>query len=154
MLSDIKQQNKQLEKETIICFKDEQFLLLKPLSFESSRCYGSGTKWCTTMEDDKSYFYNYSKDGILLYLIDYKNPSNKWGIHKNLNDEEVSYWDILDKRKDSRQTKLPSYILDEIDKVLDEKSSNYQFFTPEVIKNEPKNGRIDRLPIFGGLNEL
>lgn len=50
-------------------YEDEQVLLVHIISKEASCSYGSGTKWCVTMRDQK-YFEDYtSRNVILIYLL-------------------------------------------------------------------------------------
>ncbi len=65
-LAEMKLIDKELEKQIIKVYEDDEWLLLKPLSLEASMKYGSSTKWCTTM-DSGVYFARYSKWGILIY---------------------------------------------------------------------------------------
>jgi hypothetical protein len=58
-------------------FENNHFLIVEPLSVKSSCIYGAGTKWCTTGDDAKEFFRNYtSNGGRLIYIID-KTKSEK-----------------------------------------------------------------------------
>ena len=46
-LSDLKIVDKELEKQVLKLMETDEWLVLKPLSYQSSVKYGSGTKWCT-----------------------------------------------------------------------------------------------------------
>ena len=58
-----------IKKNTKRIFENDKVLIVKPLSFESSCYYGAGTKWCTTMRDNPSYYNDYSSRGGLYYII-------------------------------------------------------------------------------------
>ena len=41
---------KELEKQVIKLFDDDEWSVVIPLSYEASKIYGANTKWCTTQE--------------------------------------------------------------------------------------------------------
>ena len=51
-----------------VVFENEEWLAIRPLTFEASKKYGAGTKWCTTSENNPHQFYRYSQSGVLIYL--------------------------------------------------------------------------------------
>ena len=55
-LASMKEFNKELEKQIIREYEDDEWLILRPLTFEASLKYGSATKWCTTYSKEKQYF--------------------------------------------------------------------------------------------------
>ena len=57
---------KKLEKEVIKIYEDDTWFIITPLSFESSKTYGSNTKWCVTQE---KYWVNYLSTHRLIYVI-------------------------------------------------------------------------------------
>lgn len=57
-------------------YEDDTYLVLIPRSYEASQLYGYGTRWCTTM---KSYYNSYTKNGILIYMIN-KKTGRKFGL--------------------------------------------------------------------------
>jgi hypothetical protein len=113
-LAELKIIDKELQKQTQILLDTEEWLMLKPLSFEASLKYGASTKWCTAMKNDSEYFARYSKRGILIYCMN-KLTGHKVAAFKNLDpdcDRETSFWNALDNRIDSMETDLPNAILD------------------------------------------
>jgi hypothetical protein len=64
-----KQKEKSAKKEVDKLFENDTLLIVKPKSYVASCYYGSGTKWCTTMKGQPSYFNQYSSSGNLYYLI-------------------------------------------------------------------------------------
>jgi hypothetical protein len=88
---------KELENEVKKLHEDSEWLVLIPLSFEASKMYGMGTKWCTTQEQ---HWNSYLKTHKLIYVINKVNNekygiskelSNEWNIQAFLsNDEEIS----------------------------------------------------------------
>ena len=51
-------------------YEDDRWLLVKPNTYEGSCYYGSSTKWCTASKDYPKHFEDYSKRGLLFYIID------------------------------------------------------------------------------------
>jgi hypothetical protein len=105
-----KQIEKSAKKEIDKIFENDTLLVIKPKSFTASCYYGSGTRWCTTMKGNPSYFNQYSSSGNLYYLIlknvDRSNKFYKMAIHapKNKRFDEASIWyDATDERLTSRE---------------------------------------------------
>jgi hypothetical protein len=112
-LAELKLMDKELQSQAQILHDSDEWLLLKPLSFEASLKYGASTKWCTAMKNDIEYFLRYSKRGIVIYCIN-RSTGEKVAAFKNLNidyEYETSFWDAKDVRIDSMETNLPLHIL-------------------------------------------
>ena len=54
------QQNKFDSSGAKKLYEDSNILIVKPLTYEASCKYGSGTRWCTTMANQPSYFKQYT----------------------------------------------------------------------------------------------
>jgi hypothetical protein len=83
-VAELKIVDKEMEKEVIKIYEDDEWLLVKPLTYFSSKKYGSNTKWCTTSDDDPEYFKRYSREGVLIYII------NKFTVIKVGSYNEIS----------------------------------------------------------------
>jgi hypothetical protein len=70
---------KDVKSDVIRLFEDDNFLVIIPKTYESSKIYGMGTKWCTT---NKNYFKNYTDNGFLVYVT-IKPLNRKLGIPIN-----------------------------------------------------------------------
>jgi hypothetical protein len=75
--------------EYVKLFKNENFELVVPLTFEASKKYGANAKWCTTTRCDDTMFNKHNEMGLLAYLI-IKNPeiaqrigNTKYGLYMN-----------------------------------------------------------------------
>jgi hypothetical protein len=113
-LAELRGIDKEMEKQCLKLMENDEWLVLKPLSYLASLKYGSSTKWCTAMKDNPDYYFRYTKRGILIYVIN-KKTGNKVAGFKSLDDsyeEETSFWNILDKRIDSLEAGLPHEIMD------------------------------------------
>ena len=104
-LAEMKLIDKELEKQIIKVYEDDEWLSIKPLSLEASMKYGASTKWCTTM-DRGTYFARYSRWGILIYALN-KKTGYKFASFKNLDrdrDAEFSFWNPADHKIDPLDT--------------------------------------------------
>ena len=100
-------QGKDLEKQVKVVLDTEEWLLVRPLTFQSSRKYGSNTKWCTTQENNPDYFMKYSNKGVLIYCINKKTGYKVASFYSlDKGDPEFSFWNQKDTRVDSLDTDL------------------------------------------------
>lgn len=111
-LAEIAANNKDLEKQVKIVYEDEEWLFVRPLTFNASKKYGSNTKWCTTTESNPEYFTKYASRGVLIYCLN-KKTGYKVASFRSLdkNDPEFSWWNQKDNRIDSLQSELPDELL-------------------------------------------
>ncbi len=120
-IAEMKIENKSLEKEVVKLMDTDEWLVVRPLTYYSSKKYGSNTKWCTTSEGNPEYFLKYSKKGVLIYCINkltgYK-VASFYSLDKN--DPEFSFWNQKDSRIDSLDTELT----DEIRKLIQDVSKS------------------------------
>lgn len=89
-------------------FENNEWFAIRPLTYESSKKYGAGTKWCTSSEQYPAQFYRYNKNGILVYLFN-KTNHLKYGIHFSKFQDEgpLSIYDAADNRVDSSLAGIP-----------------------------------------------
>ena len=127
-IAEMKSVEKEMEKQILKLHDDGEWIVVRPLTYEASKRYGSNTKWCTTMED-KSYFRKYAGRGILIYVIN-KKTGLKVASFRSIKDIEFSFWNQIDERIDSMQSCLPKNILD-------------------VILNETENNFVSNLSLIG-----
>jgi len=64
-------------KDAEVVFENDKWLVIIPRTFEASCKYGSGTKWCTTMDGGRHY-RSYVNNGVTLYyIISKENPDDQ-----------------------------------------------------------------------------
>ena len=143
-LSKIKDIEKEGSNNVKIEYRDDEWLILRPLTFLSSLKYGAGTRWCTASRNSPDHFYSYAKNGILAYCINLKN-GNKYGYFKSLKNEidgdneyiaptdEISFWNAKDNRIDSMTCDFPPNVLSIIKNLENITNSN---INPENWKKE------------------
>ena len=127
-------------KENIITqeiHRDDKWLVLKPLTFEASLKYGGNTKWCTSSKKNPLHFYEYSNEGILIYILERKS-NIKWAVYWEMIDGvklEMSWWNSEGKRIDSIQTSIPEYIMGIVRRELfTESKTNYHYLSESEIR--------------------
>ena len=104
------QQNKFDSSGAKKLYEDSNILIVKPLTYEASCKYGSGTRWCTTMANTPTYFNQYTSghDQSLYYVIlkkfDRSNKFYKIAIHKKPGEE--TWYDATDERMTEREKEV------------------------------------------------
>jgi hypothetical protein len=92
-----------------VVYESPKYLVVNPLSFESSCYYGKGTKWCTSGRDSSETFNRYNKDGKLFYILDKTLPSSdpnyKIGISRKFSGDE-SFYDSQDKTINTKNSDI------------------------------------------------
>ena len=158
-VAELKMMSKDLEKFVIKLYDENDWLVVKPLTYESSCKYGAGTKWCTASTSEEYQYHNYTRRGILIYAMNRKTGVKVAGF-KNIDPDhlrETSFWNAVDERIDSSECNLPSYVLDVI--ITDFRScikSNYDLGTEETKKmnDERLNGKEKSNSLVYSLREL
>jgi hypothetical protein len=149
-LASLKSITNEFRKQVKIDYEDLEWLILRPFSFESSCKYGAGTKWCTTSESNPDHFFRYTKNGVLIYVIN-KKTGDKVGCYKNLDEVASEFYDMKDIRVDSMDTNLPYDILQFIREIFQtEKQPNK--FIDEKVWNE-SHSRHQELQLVRGTVE-
>ena len=152
-LAEIKLMDKELQSQAQVLHDTDEWLVLKPLSFEASLKYGASTKWCTAMKNDPEYFIRYSKRGIVIYCIN-RSTGDKVAAFKNLNidyEYETSFWDVKDIRIDSMEANLPNHVLD----IVKYQFSNVTVTNWELMSDEAKGQKhtYEKSPVQPSLAE-
>jgi hypothetical protein len=85
---------KEMERQVHKWYMDDDWLVLTPVTFEASKMYGRGTKWCTTNE----LSWNTYKGGLLVYMINRKARKNaKFAVYIK-NNKHTEYYDEEDEK--------------------------------------------------------
>jgi hypothetical protein len=148
-LATIKLDQKRLEKEVITVIDNEEWLVIRPLTIESSLTYGSGTKWCTASKNNHEYFYRYAKNGVLNYVIN-KMDGEKYGVYYDISNNEFSIWNAPDRRIDSVESTMPFEIINTIYKISKIGEPNYSYFSEsEKLKsNSYYSDKMEEVPMM------
>lgn len=93
-----KQETKRLEKIVDKIYEDDKFLIIKPITIESSCKYGANTKWCVAAKKDNQ-FYNLSRGNQkLYYIINKLNSTEKTYSKIAVHYDEDGYRQIYDSK--------------------------------------------------------
>jgi hypothetical protein len=132
-LAEIKSWEKDSQSQIIVELDNPEtgWLLIRPLTYEASKKYGSSTKWCTTEKYNSTYFYRYYKN-ILVYCINRK-TGYKVAMNHVVFDNETSFWNATDQRVDSLFTELDVECKQKLVELINKGVSNYEL-TPEEFK--------------------
>jgi hypothetical protein len=126
---------KNARKEILVIHEDDEVMMFKPLTFESSLKYGAGTKWCTAMKNEPEYFYRYSRNGILIYIIN-KKTGRKFGSYSDKFDSHISIYNEIDSPIDSFNLDISYDNIVKLMGFLDKKNSvNKTLFSENELKN-------------------
>jgi|SaaInl3SG_22_DNA_1037383.scaffolds.fasta_scaffold02600_7 hypothetical protein len=117
-IASFKQAQKELRGATHVVYEDENYLMIKPLTFLSSTKYGATTKWCTTMENNNHYFYDYSSNGVLIYIFNKVN-NVKVAAHIRLQyrgryDNPIKFYNEQDVETDSYVLGLSKNVMEKL----------------------------------------
>lgn len=141
-LAELKVDGKDLENEVIKVYEDDEWLLIRPLTYLSSKKYGSNTKWCTTTESNPEYFMKYTKKGVLIYCINKKTGYKVASFYSlDKNDPEFSFWN----QKDSRIDSLDSELTDDLRKIILETSKDPKAKTNRFLLSDEQRIKEDKL---------
>lgn len=147
-LASIKELSKELESQIIKEYEDDIWVIVRPLTFQSSAKYGASTRWCTTYQKEKQYFEKYWRRGILAYFIN-KKTGYKFAAFKALDgDNELSFWNSSDHRVDYLDVEADDYLFPIVKKILNSKKTNKDFCSEELVKsvlNECLSGKSREL---------
>jgi len=139
-LAQLKSIDKEMEKQIQKLYENNEWLVIKPLSFLASKKYGASTKWCTTQDNNPEHYLRYSRRGILIYCMN-KITGNKVAAFKSIdtsNDRETSFWDLVDQRIDSLESGLPIEVMNIIrDEFTNTKLSNW-----DILSDDEKNKQV------------
>lgn len=143
--ANIKQKEKELQKQIKILYDKNGWLVLKPLSFAASLIYGAGTKWCTASKNNSNYFYDYCSRGSLVYIIN-RQTNYKAAMYMNLYSKplainqkpDISFWNAEDHNVDSFVLNLPIEVMNALRDLINDRTQckpNKYFFSKTELKN-------------------
>tara|TARA_R110000803_G_scaffold48837_10_gene101609 strand:+ start:6823 stop:8295 length:1473 start_codon:yes stop_codon:yes gene_type:complete len=102
------------DSESVKIVNNDDVIIVKPLSHQSSCKYGAGTKWCTTHKDDK-YFNEYDEKGNLYYIhlktVESSNTFYKMAVFLSYDKQREEWYDSTDKRMGDGEVKLAKMLI-------------------------------------------
>jgi hypothetical protein len=107
-LINIKNIGKEFSKQTYVDLDTEKWLVIRPLTYESSLKYGAHTKWCTAAKSNPYQFFRYTEEAVLIYCIN-KETGYKLAFHMFKEGNkfyDISFWNSVDDRIDSLSAEI------------------------------------------------
>ena len=80
-----------IKKDAIVVKNTDDLFIVNPLTYEASLLYGKGTKWCTAMTTNRSYWDLYRRKGVKFYYIHDKKKNKKYAVAMYLNGKKEVY---------------------------------------------------------------
>lgn len=144
-LCSLKKEEKNMEGQVIKEYEDESWLIVRPLTFNASSKYGAGTKWCTTMSNEKSYFAKYWSRGVLLYFIN-KKTGYKFAGFKSITDEdELSFYNAEDKRTELFNLEIDDYLFPIMRNILKSEKTNKNLCSEKLIEYVESECNLEKI---------
>lgn len=127
-MADVKLLQKEKKGAIHTLLNDENWLVVIPLTYDASLKYGSNTKWCTTSKDNPDYFYRYSRNGSLYYILS-KKTYTKSAVHVEYTNGKnyLKLYDEADDHIDSTISGVDPYVLEMIVSHSKNYSSSLEF---------------------------
>ena len=141
-IADIKVEMKELENEVVRVHEDDEWLLVRPMTFLASKKYGANTKWCTTSENNPEYFLKYAERGVLIYCMNKKTGYKVASFYSlKRTDPEFSFWNQKDEKIESMDSELSDSMLRIIRDVSKSETatSNRKLLNETQLERENKN---------------
>jgi hypothetical protein len=127
-IASIKEIEKEMENQVVVVLNSENWLAVRPITYQSSLKYGATTKWCTSSRESYYHFFRYTEGGKLVYVINKKTGEKTAmfaGYSPQSSTYEISFWNQVDDRIDSMMANLDNEIMDVLKNVIkDEGGSN------------------------------
>lgn len=100
---ELKEAEKMFSKQAPKVYDDKNWMVVRPITYESSLKYGATTKWCTASSSNPDHFFRYTRNGALFYILN-KTKNYKVALYVPLrggDGEGPSFWNQVDTRVDS-----------------------------------------------------
>ena len=113
----VKDELKDAQENSDKIYKDSNWLVVRPNTWEASCIYGAGTKWCTASKSSGNHFKRETNRNFLIYVID-----------KNLSSDNVKYkvaWQIPYRKSYSDIIFDDGMINDSVVKLWNAKDDNF-----------------------------
>jgi len=128
----IKAVDKTMAGEIIRIHEDDEWLILRPLTFAASCKYGASTKWCTTAVNEPHHFYRYWHRGALIYILN-KKTGYKVATQKFYdNTERSTLWNAVDHEINWADIDVPAWVFTIVKNEIDKKVTNESFCSSEL----------------------
>lgn len=110
-------------------YEDKNWLILIPFTHLASVNYGYNTKWCVSMVDKPSYFFEHINDSFIFFIIDKTNDKK---VAAAFNKNFFNFYDNMDKQRDSITFNFPEIILTKIREIHKINKTSFEYISNEV----------------------
>jgi hypothetical protein len=146
----IKFEYREKEKGILILVDNDEYLVIRPLTYEASTKYGASTKWCTASNNSRIQFDEYTRNGILIYMIR-KESMDKVAIHlragSNGSIRETTFWDVKDSRIDATEAGFDLMMIHNfLQEVKKDPRTNYDLAVSLGIIEPVSDKMVDPMP--------
>lgn len=108
-----KDENAAIKKDIIVVYQGPLGSIVIPKTWEASQYLGRGTRWCTAMETNRSWFDRYTKTGPL-FVFTYRNGA-KYQFHMDMNGpRNYMFMNIEDHRPDNITTLINDELFQDV----------------------------------------
>ena len=134
-IASIKEIEKEMENQVVVVLNNDNWLAVRPITYESSLKYGASTKWCTASRDSYYHFFRYTEKGKLVYIIN-KTTGEKTAMFAGYSPQsgsyEISFWNQLDDRIDSLMTDLDGEIMNVLRNIIKDDTESNKSLNPKM----------------------
>jgi hypothetical protein len=100
------EEEREAKKSVKVIYKDENVLVVKPLTHKASCYYGYETRWCTASKDSDSNFNRYTSKGVLYYFIPKNNPRGKVALFIEKDGNKITNKEVYDSADEEKGVNL------------------------------------------------
>jgi hypothetical protein len=144
----MEQEERAKDRAIQVLLDNEDYFILRPLTYESSVKYGYNTKWCTASAHRSSHFHDYTRYGVLVYLYN-KKTKEKVAMHGNIEYDQlvnITFWNAADNRIDTYETTFDSITIQTLVRALKKNLiSNYNL-AQQLSGEDPEPTFMDKTP--------
>ena len=131
-LAQLKLVDKEMASQIIRVFEDDNWIVLRPLTFAASCKYGAATKWCTPATSEPQHFHRYWSRGCLIYILN-KQTGYKVATQKYYDDSDRStLWNAADREVNWADVDVPGYVFEKVRDEINKNISNRDLCDTEL----------------------
>jgi hypothetical protein len=131
-LAHIKTIDKAMASEIIRVHEDDEWLILRPLTFAASCKYGASTRWCTTAVNEPQHFHRYWSRGSLIYILNKKTGYKVAAQKFHDSTERSTLWNAADSEINWADIDTPAWVFTTVKDEINKKVTNESFCSSEL----------------------
>jgi hypothetical protein len=131
-LAHIKTIDKTMAGEIVRVHEDDEWLILRPLTFAASCKYGASTRWCTTAVNEPNHFHRYWSRGSLIYILNKKTGYKVAAQKFHDSTERSTLWNAADSEINWADIDVPAWVFTTVKDEINKKVTNESFCSDEL----------------------